>query len=99
MWDDMTIPDFLAVDVPAQIQFSAGTNGTGAHPHYHETAFNGLATGRKHWRLFPPSDAFFGRMSGRQLEEDHADEAAKGRTCVQRAGDLLYLPNGWGHAL
>ena len=100
MWNDMAMPDFLGVpQMPAQIQFSAGTNGSGAHPHYHETAFNGLASGTKHWRLFAPRDAFFGRMSGRQFEEEFAEEASNGRTCVQRAGDLLYLPNGWGHAL
>ena len=32
-----------------QWQWSNGPSGSGAHNHYHESAFNGLATGEKHW--------------------------------------------------
>ena len=43
------------------IQFFAGPAWSGAPPHYHNHAWNGLAHGRKLWLLWPPALAFYSR--------------------------------------
>jgi len=82
-----------------QWQWSNGPSGSGAHNHYHESAFNGLATGEKHWTLFRPADAFFGGLSGTAFSRSREADEWGALRCVQEAGDIFYLPYGWGHGI
>lgn len=84
-------------------QFMAGPTGSGAAPHFHGHAVNLLAQGRKRWELLPPGDAFFrfttaAQHFGMPAAGERRVHAAT-RTCVQEAGDALYVPAGWGHAV
>jgi len=139
---------------------------TGAQPHFHGDAWNGLVYGRKQWFITPPSHAFFARSGQRVIDwlatpsklaelgardeeseaaaeeeveeevehdnagagtnaddggggvdgsewllddDDHHDETEGGTEgkhrgqvellCVQEAGDLIYVPRLWGHAV
>jgi len=54
----MTPPQFEGYNTILQ-QFMLGPRGSGAPPHFHNSAWNGLVYGRKRWYLFPPSEAFF----------------------------------------
>ena len=82
-------------------QFFLGSKHSGAPMHYHQSAYNVLVYGRKRWVLTPPSDSSFStvpahdwltrtlpllRSANRSLYE-----------CVQHAGDVLVLPDLWGH--
>ena len=97
----------------ATIQFYLGGRGSGAQPHWHGAAWNWLAHGRKRWYLWPPHEATYtqhhvafttGPLSttDRATGEPNGDaeQILLGRplVCEQRAGDVLIVPELWGHA-
>lgn len=85
------------------IQWAVGTKGSGAPVHFHNTAWNQLFYGKKHWYLFPPSRNLMGNKQVLQwLEEDLPRLRSEGFVpleCVQEAGDVLIVPELWGHAV
>ena len=75
--------------------------------HWHGDAWNALAFGEKHWLLEPPASARFSKV---HRPSDHGDADQSGNAmpqspslplhrCKQRPGDVLFVPNGWGHAV
>lgn len=57
--------------------------------------------GRKRWFVLPPDDTFYSiKATKRLLKEDVANLRANSTLlqCVQRAGDLMFVGAGWGHA-
>ena len=91
---------------PARVQFAIGGPLTGAPLHFHGSAFNFALAGTKRWFLLPPESAVFSNMPiARWLgRADLRPPPATGgvgalSTCVQRAGDLLFVPRGWTHGV
>ena len=76
-------------------QVYAGPAGAGAPWHYHEQAVNALGFGRKTWYLRPPPTATYSVQMPRAWRGKPRDAIV----CEQRAGDILYVPGGWGHAV
>ena len=76
-------------------QVYAGPAGAGAPWHYHEQAVNALGFGRKAWYLRPPPTATYSVEQPRNWYGEPRDAVV----CEQRAGDILYVPGGWGHAV
>ena len=84
-------------------QWAIGGEGTGAPVHYHNTAWNALIYGAKKWVVYPPHSMI---MSNRQILEyfetdfkGFADRGIQSLTCVQTAGDVLIVPEIWGHGV
>lgn len=84
-------------------QWAIGGEGTGAPVHYHNTAWNALVYGAKKWVVYPPHSMI---MSNRQIREyfetDMKDFSARGveaLSCVQTAGDVMIVPEIWGHGV
>ena len=63
--------------------------------HYHEQAVNALGFGRKTWYLRPPPTSTHSVEPPRTWRRAPLDAIV----CEQRAGDILYVPAGWGHAV
>eukprot|EP00698_Gefionella_okellyi_P005543 TRINITY_DN15051_c0_g1_i1.p1 TRINITY_DN15051_c0_g1~~TRINITY_DN15051_c0_g1_i1.p1 ORF type:complete len:602 (+),score=92.85 TRINITY_DN15051_c0_g1_i1:3-1808(+) len=85
---------------PTLTQFMLGPEGSGAPPHFHGNAVNLLVFGSKLWTLQPPAEgAFFSSKPVRQWFRDSAGSVGRVFTCVQSAGDVLYVPRHWGHAV
>jgi ribosomal protein L16 Arg81 hydroxylase len=86
----------------ASAQLFIGPPGSGAPFHFHHAAWNLLGFGQKAWLIAPPSRGAFSTKDARQNFRDdvHALEASGEALwrCVQRAGDLLVLPEAWAHA-
>jgi len=87
-----------------KVQLAVGPPGTGAPPHLHKAAVNSLVFGRKRWYLMPPRDAVYGAQPIAQWVEEgwperHRSAGRKVLECEQNAGDLLYIPDFWGHAV
>lgn len=84
-------------------QWALGGAGTGAPIHFHNTAWAALVYGAKKWLIYPPHDMI---MSNRQIldfyETERESFAARGVhpvTCVQTAGDVMIIPESWGHGV
>mmetsp|Transcript_15922 Transcript_15922/g.26788 ORF Transcript_15922/g.26788 Transcript_15922/m.26788 type:complete len:604 (+) Transcript_15922:538-2349(+) len=84
-------------------QWALGGEGTGAPVHFHNTAWNALIYGAKKWIIYPPSRMI---MSNKQIldyyETDMNNFTARGVppiTCVQTAGDVVIIPESWGHGV
>ncbi|KNC56175.1 uncharacterized protein AMSG_02190 [Thecamonas trahens ATCC 50062] len=76
-------------------QFALGPAGSGAQPHYHGAAMNGLIAGAKRW-YFSSSGGFYNGPMAAWLE----DEGQVWRTtCMQFPGDVVFVPSLWGHAV
>jgi hypothetical protein len=89
-------------------QFFVGSAATGSFPHFHGHALNILVHGKKLWYIFPPNEAHFNvkniskwvsedwpTIAGRTLDAQRAGVAQ----CMQEAGDAVFVPQSWGHAV
>ena len=85
------------------LQWALGTAGSGAPVHFHNTAWNQLFYGRKHWYLYPPSRNLMGKKQVMDwLEHDIRNLMEDGfqpMECIQMQGDVLVVPELWGHAV
>jgi len=99
---------------PPKPQLFLGPAGSGAPPHFHKDALNVLAHGQKRWWLSPPRWATYSSapvaewlvqtFGAREAEGAEWVEAEGGwrahvLECTQNAGDALFVPYGWGHAV
>jgi hypothetical protein len=84
-------------------QFYLGGPGSGSPFHFHKDAFNALMYGKKRWFLLPPSLALYSTIpvsswaANTQLDGPGAPTGLK--MCTQLAGDVMYVPHGWAHAV
>ena len=85
-------------------QWALGGRGTGAPVHFHNTAWAAVVYGAKKWYLYPPK---YRVMSNKQIkkfvETDMIDTSERldftPLTCVQTAGDVMIVPESWGHGV
>lgn len=94
---------FTDFDAPAIL--TIGTNGSGLAFHQHRRSWNDLYIGEKLWTVYPPSKV---PLTGFNPWEPHIkwlEEVSPGlpsgrkpTTFVQRAGEVVYIPEGWYHA-
>ena len=75
-------------------QFALGGPGTGAQPHFHGAAINGLIAGTKRW-FFASNATFFDGPASAWT----GGKAWESETCVQYPGDLVFVPSLYGHAV
>ncbi|CAE7233381.1 JMJD8 [Symbiodinium natans] len=87
------------------IQFAVGGEGSGSPMHFHQDALNLCLRGRKRWWLVPPSEAAFSRLHPLDAL-DMGTSANSARDCLEGAcvfeqeeGDVVYVPDMWGHAV
>ena len=79
--------------------------GSGAPTHFHGDAWNAVAHGRKLWLLSPPAHARYSATPILPYLEARAEWVLENKNtehpyhCVQEAGDVLYVPADWGHAV
>jgi len=82
-------------------QFYLGGPTSGSPMHFHQAAYNVLAFGRKRWYLQPPAHSVFSMRPAHEWLEYRLPKVIADGTalyqCEQRAGDVLVLPDLWGH--
>uniref|UniRef100_A0A7S4RXA4 JmjC domain-containing protein n=1 Tax=Ditylum brightwellii TaxID=49249 RepID=A0A7S4RXA4_9STRA len=81
-------------DVGWQVFF--GGDGSGATFHWHPAAFNILYVGVKEWKIAPPLYRGHTGMTAQQVAAVLDPKISL--TCIQRPGDMFYIPNFWGHS-
>ena len=93
------------------VHYYLGGKMTGAPFHIHSDALNLAVSGKKRWWLVTPRDAVWSRRHIQEYVEggkggpDGGGVSGEGKgvaerpmECVQRAGDMVYVPGDWGHA-
>jgi ankyrin repeat protein len=86
----------------ANYQFMIAPAYAGASQHFHNSAANVLVYGRKRWFLYPPAQAIY---SVKHIHEWYTQDYPnlpqdqKPLECIQEPGDLIYVPNMWGHGV
>lgn len=85
------------------VHYYLGGRHSGAPFHIHSDALNLAVSGRKRWWVVTPRAAVWSRRHIRDYaEEGKGGPPASGEDwpmeCVQRGGDLVYVPGDWGHA-
>ena len=82
-------------------QLYLGGAHSGAPFHWHQSAYNLLVHGRKRWFITPPAHAAFSMRPARHWLAEELPRQRKANatlfTCEQHAGDVLVLPDLWGH--
>ena len=106
---DFYLPSFLDPELTnvesSKLQFYLGPPLSGAPVHFHRNAWNILIYGQKRWFLYPPDKAFYSKQHvwdwwkqnrGGGREKWTIDPPLE---CVQYPGDLMFVPDMWGHAV
>ncbi|CAJ1458036.1 unnamed protein product [Effrenium voratum] len=81
------------------LQFAIGDEGSGSPLHFHQDAVNLLLCGRKRWWLLPPSGSAMSRLHPLDVLTHEADCFNHARVLEQEVGDVVYVPDMWGHAV
>lgn len=58
--------------------------------------------GVKRWALMPPPHAVYTRehpLSWFRMKLKQHRDRGEALSCVQHSGDILYVPDGWGHGI
>lgn len=87
-----------ARDIAINIQWTIGKQGSGAHLHLHNSAWNVLAYGLKKWILYPPSEGIVSKIQIGKFYNDIAPYT-KAMYCTQQADDTIIIPEGWSHGV
>ena len=73
--------------------------GSGSSPHLHNNAWNVLWYGKKLWNLWQPGHSFISNIPTlNYVEQNEQVEDQFVKQCVQNRGDIILVPNQWGHS-
>ena len=80
-------------------QLIVGPMRSAAHFHFHQDAFNVLYVGQKRWWLVPPGSRFASNEHLTAWKAGSSAPAVGTTECMQDAGDAMYVPHMWTHAV
>jgi len=95
-------PDSTNIDIN-KLQFYLGPVLSGSPIHFHRNAWNILIYGQKRWFLYPPDKAFYSKEHvwdwWKKSNQDGRWEGSQPLECVQYPGDMIFVPDMWGHGV
>lgn len=113
--DDLSGDPLLRDSPAPKPQFFLGPVGSGSPLHTHKDAVNTLVYGHKVWYLLPPSEAVYSTVPISQWVQMAEAAAVNGTApgpgeppdfpwhaltvAEQKAGEVLWVPAGWAHAV
>ena len=77
-------------------EFFIGSHGTGSPQHLHNSAWNLMLSGKKEWFFWSPGAASITTTPPLKAYQEWKQEAEY--TCIQEDGDVVLIPEDWGHA-
>lgn len=84
---------------PLKLQFYLGPPLSGAPVHFHRSAWNLLVYGQKRWFLYPPDRAYYSKQHVWEWWQHTYRKSPDALECVQYPGDMVFVPDMWGHAV
>jgi len=100
--DDFVLPTMLDPELThatlSHVQLYVGPALSGAPGHFHRSAWNILIYGKKRWFLYPPTEAFYSQQHVWQWWQQQ-QKPTGAMECIQYPGDLVFVPDMWGHAV
>ena len=100
---DLKLPEILNPDLThistAKTFFYVGPAISGLPPHYHRSTWDLLIYGHNRWFLFPPNKAFYSKQHVWGWWEGMYRGDPTALECVQHSGDVVFVPDMWGHAV
>lgn len=100
--NDFVLPSLLDPELThmsiSQIQFYIGPALSGAPGHFHRSAWNILIYGKKRWFIYPPTEAFYTSQHVWSWWQQEP-KPMTAMECIQYPGDLVFVPDMWGHAV
>jgi hypothetical protein len=91
------LPDL--VEFGTRSQFITGPRRSGTPMHVHCTAINIAVYGRKRWFLYPPANSGTDSLHPIEWIQSEQYKQRAPIEVLQEAGDLIYVPALWGHAV
>lgn len=101
--------DGRAAEVWLPLQhFFVGAKGSGSHLHAHVATFNALLYGRKHWYLVGPEYTMHDTYEEQRMPiqrfrevglETFKEKGIKVIEFIQQAGEVVFVPHKWMHAV
>lgn len=95
----------IFLDFNAPPILTIGKNGSGLAFHQHRRSWNDLYVGEKLWSVYPPFNLpqrgfnpWDPHIKWLEQEQGQLKGNRKPITFVQRAGEVVYIPEGWYHA-
>ncbi|CAH1254079.1 JMJD8 [Branchiostoma lanceolatum] len=81
-----------------------GGSGTGSAWHLHAQAWNGVVFGAKRWFIYapdqrPPGIANFDQLDWMKYVHPYLRASGRPLECLQQAGDVVYIPQNFFHAV
>ena len=91
-------PDLTHIST-MKTQFYMGPPLSGAPVHFHRNAWNVLIYGHKRWFLYPPNQAFYSKQHVWEWWKETYKNKPDALECVQHPGDMVFVPDMWGHGV
>ena len=81
-----------------KFNFFLGTQLSGLSPTFHRSSWHLQVYGQNRWFLYPPRQSYMSNQPVWNWWKDSYRSSADALECVQYSGDLLFIPETWGHA-
>ena len=107
LWDStlltgFSLPAVLDVNIthisPTKFKFHVGPPLSGVPVQISRNSWNVLVYGQRRWFLHPPDRAFSSKEHILEWWRDSYRGSPDALECVQYPGDLVFVPDVWGHA-
>lgn len=83
---------------PLKLQVYVGPPLSGIPVQFHRNSWNVLIYGQNRWFLYPPDRAFYSKEHVLEWWRSSYRSSHGALECVQYPGDLVFVPDMWGHA-
>ena len=95
---DVLNPDLTHINT-MKTQFYMGPPLSGVPVQFHRNAWDVLIYGQKRWFVYPPDRALYSKQHVWEWWKETYKNRPDALECVQHPGDMVFIPDMWGHGV